>query len=94
MRARANAGFGFWQFAFGSKDTLNAANYASARAAMQNFRGDGGRPLGVMPNVLVVPPALVDAALGLLNTEHGEGGASNRWKGTAKLIVTPQVAAF
>lgn len=89
IRARVNAGFGLWQLAYGSKQTLTAANYAAARAAMQTFTSDGGRKLGVNPNVLVVPPALEEAALNLLNTEYGAGGASNPWKGTAQLIVTP-----
>jgi len=43
VRARVNAGFGLWQLAFGSKATLNATNYAAARAAMMGFQSDGGR---------------------------------------------------
>lgn len=92
VRARANAGFGLWQLAFGSKATLDATNYAAARAAMMNIRADGGRVLGVRPTVMVVPPALEDAALRILNTEHESGGGSNPWKGTADLIVSPFVA--
>lgn len=94
VRARVNAGFGYWQFAFGSKAALTAANYAAARAAMMDFRGDGGRPLGIRPNLLVVGPALEDAALRLLTTEGASGGESNPWKGTAELVVTPHVVAF
>jgi phage major head subunit gpT-like protein len=89
IRARVNAGFGLWQLAYGSKQTLNAASYAAARAAMMGFTADGGRKLGVTPTVLVVPPALEEAGLNILNTEYGAAGASNPWKGTAKLIVTP-----
>lgn len=89
LRARVNAGFGLWQLAWGSKQTLNAANYASARAQMMGFTADGGRKLGIMPNVLVVPPSLEGAALHLVNTETNDGGGSNPWKGTAKVIVTP-----
>ena len=89
IRARVNAGFGLWQLAYGSRQTLTPANYAAARAAMMTFTADGGRKLGVSPTVLVVPPALEEAALNLLNTEYGAAGASNPWKGTAQLIVTP-----
>ena len=89
IRARVNAGFGLWQLAYGSKQTLNSASYAAARAAMMGFTADGGRKLGVTPTVLVVPPSLEEAGLNLLNTEYGAAGASNPWKGTAKLIVTP-----
>ncbi|MDT8855931.1 Mu-like prophage major head subunit gpT family protein [Paracoccaceae bacterium Fryx2] len=92
VRARVNAGFGLWQLAFGSKADLTEANYAAARAAMMNFKSDGGRILGVPPTVLVVPPSLESAALHPLNTETKDGGGSNPWKGTAELIVTPYVA--
>lgn len=92
LRARVNAGFGLWQLAWGSKQTLNAANYAAARAAMMSFKADGGRILGVNPTTLVVPPALEAAALALLNSELQGGGDSNPWKGTAKLIVSPYLA--
>ncbi|OHC56075.1 MAG: hypothetical protein A3D16_04895 [Rhodobacterales bacterium RIFCSPHIGHO2_02_FULL_62_130] len=92
IRARVNAGFGLWQLAFGSAATLDATNYAAARAAMMNFKSNDGRILGVTPTVLVVPPALEDAALHLLNTETKDGGGSNPWKGTASLIVTPYLS--
>lgn len=92
VRARVNAGFGLWQLGFGSKAPLTAENYAAARAAMMGFKSDGGRMLGVVPTVLVVPPALESAALHLLNTETKDGGGSNPWKGTAELIVTPYAA--
>mgnify|MGYP002737175389 CR=1 FL=1 len=89
VRARSNAGFGLWQLAYGSKQTLDAASYAAARAAMQNMRGDGGRPLGIKPTLLVVPPSLESAGLKLLNSELATGGETNEWKGTAELLVTP-----
>ena len=53
--ARYNVGYGFWQMAWGSKQTLNATRYAAARAALQGMKGDHGRPLGIKPNLLVVP---------------------------------------
>jgi hypothetical protein len=66
VRARVNAGFGLWQTAFGSQAPLTAANYAAARQAMMSLRGDRGGILGVMPNVLVVPPSLEPNARTLL----------------------------
>ncbi len=89
IRARVNAGFGLWQMAYGSRQTLNAANFAAARAAMMSFSADGGRKIGISPKILLVPPSLEEAALNIVNTEVGAAGASNPWKGTAKLIVTP-----
>ena len=91
VRSRCNVGFGLWQLAFGSRAALTPANYKAARAAMMGFRGDGGRPLGVIPNTLVVPPSLESDALKIINSEYGDGGVTNEWKGTARLIVTPWV---
>ncbi|SMH42471.1 Mu-like prophage major head subunit gpT family protein [Mesorhizobium australicum] len=90
--ARANVGFGFWQFAWGSKQTLNAANYAIGRAAISGMKGDHGRPLGLMPNLLIVPPSLESAGRKILNSENGSGGETNEWKGTAELLVCPWLA--
>jgi phage major head subunit gpT-like protein len=92
VRARVNAGFGLWQMAYASRDTLNEDNYATARAAMMMLRGDAGRVLGISPNTLVVPPSLEQSALQLLNTAIKSSGGSNVWKGTSQLIVTPHVA--
>jgi phage major head subunit gpT-like protein len=89
---RCNVGYGFPQMAWGSRQTLNPANYAIARAAIQNMRGDGGRPLGLVPNLLVVPPSLESAALRIVNSELGTGGETNEWKGTAEALVVPWLA--
>lgn len=90
--ARVNVGYGFWQFCWGSKQPLTAANYAIARAALYGMKGDYDRPLGVMPDTLVVPPSLESAARKLLNSEYAAGGETNEWKDTAKLIVVPWLA--
>lgn len=89
VRARVNAGFGLWQLAWGSRQALTSEAYKAARTAMQGFRADGGRLLGITPSVLVVPPELEEDGLRLLNSEYGTGGETNPWKGTAKLIVSP-----
>lgn len=81
---RGNAGFGFWQFAFGSKQTLDKDNYKAAREAMQSFKGDYGRPLNVKATHLVFPPSLEGNALEILNAERDAAGATNVYKGTAK----------
>lgn len=86
--ARVNAGYALWQFAFGSKGTLDEANYAAARAAMRSLKSDSGRPLHVSPNVLVVGPSLEDAARHLLIAQQNAAGASNIYAGSAELIVS------
>lgn len=86
---RCNAGFGFWQMAYASRQPLTAENYASARAAMTGMRGDYGRKLGLMPDVLVVPTTLEGAGRRIVNSALASGGETNEWAGTAKLLVTP-----
>lgn len=90
--ARMNVGFGFWQYAWGSKQTLDAAHYATARAALMGMKGDYGRPLGIIPNLLIVPPTLESAGRKIVNSELGSGGETNEWKGTAELLVVPWLA--
>ncbi|MEH3147265.1 MAG: Mu-like prophage major head subunit gpT family protein [Methylobacterium frigidaeris] len=87
-QGRSNVGFGFWQLAWGSKQTLDASHYEAARVGLQTLKGDFGRALGVRPTVLVVPPTLEGVAMKILNSEYGPGGETNPWKGTAKLIVS------
>ncbi len=89
---RDNAGFGLWQLAYGSKDTLNAANYGAARAAMLSFKDDEGKPLGITPTLLVVPPTLEGAAREILMNERDASGATNKWRNTAELLVVPWLA--
>lgn len=89
---RWNVGFGFWQWCWGSKQTLNAANYAIARAALGSMKGDYGRPIGIKPDLLIVPPSLESAALKIINNELGANGETNEWKGTAKAEIVPWLA--
>lgn len=89
---RWNVGFGFWQMAWGSKQTLNAENYEEARGGLMGMKGDHGRPLGLAPDLLVVPPSLEGAGRGLLQSQLVNGGESNKWAGTAELLVVPWLA--
>lgn len=90
--ARYNVGYSFPQFAWGSKQTLNPANYAIARAAMMGFRADYARPLGIVPDLLVVPPALEQAGRQLIKNNQQASGATNEWYETAELLVVPWLA--
>ncbi len=90
--ARMNVGFGFWQFAWGSKQALAAATYKLARESLLGMKGDHGRPLGVTPNLLVVGPSNESAGLTLLNAERNADGSTNIYKGTAELLVVPWLA--
>ncbi len=89
---RFNAGFGFWQIAYGSKQTLDSAGYGAARAAMREQRGDYGRPLGLLVGakpLLVVPSSKEAEALTLINAERDAAGATNIWRDTAEVLINP-----
>jgi hypothetical protein len=62
-------------------------NYAAAFAALEGMKGDYGRPLGIKPTHLIVPPSLREAAQRLINNAFDAAGASNPWVGTVKLEV-------
>lgn len=87
--ARCNVGFGFWQQAWGSKQTLNTANFDAAMAAMMAFKSDEGRPLGISPNLLVVGPTNRAAARALIEAETLASGASNTNFKAVELFVCP-----
>lgn len=89
---RANVGFGFWQMAWGSKQTLDAAHYETARTAIASFKDDYGNPLGLVPDLLVVPPSLEGAGKAILQSQLVNGGESNKWAGTAELLMVPWLA--
>jgi len=89
---RCNVGYGLPQLAWGSKQALSSTTYGAARAAMMGFTADGGGPLGIVPDLLVVPPALEEVGRKLLNSENASGGETNPWKGTAELLVVPWLA--
>lgn len=90
--ARANVGYGFWQMAWGSKQALSKTTYETARTGLMGMKGDYGRPLGIVPNLMVVPPALEKSGLEILNSERDAAGATNVYRGTAELLVVPWLA--
>ena len=92
VHARCNVGYGFWQFAYGSKQTLDAAAYNTAFAALQSMKGDYGRPLGITPNVLVVPPTLRATALAIVKAERDAAGATNINQNTTEPLVISWLA--
>lgn len=92
VRYRCNAGFGFWQLAYKSKVALDAANFNAAMAAMMQIKADGGRPLGVKPTTLVVPPSLRADAMALIEAQLTTGGESNPNYKAVEVIVSPWLA--
>lgn len=90
--ARLNVGFGLWQLAYASKQTLDATNFSAAYAAMQGLKGDNERPLGIRPKLLVVPPTLREAALEVVKAERNAAGATNINRDVVDVLVTPWLA--
>lgn len=87
-----NAGFGLWQTAFGSRAPLTAENYEAARIAMHSIKRRDGTTANVTPGLLVHGPGNEGAALDLLVSERTTSGATNRWRGSARNLMAPQLA--
>lgn len=87
--ARVNAGYGLPQLAYGSKQTLDATSYQAARTAMLSAKSDGGKPMGITPNLLVVGPSNEAAARKLVSSETNANGEDNIYFGTAEILVVP-----
>lgn len=90
---RGNVGLGLWQLAYASKNTLDVAAYADARAAHQSFKGDNGKPLVIRSTELWVPPSLEQAALEVVQAERLANGASNVMRNLSKVVVCPWLTA-
>jgi phage major head subunit gpT-like protein len=77
---------------------LTAANYGVARETMMAYRGEDGQPMGVMPDLLIVPPQLETEARTILNADFiadpggVAAGVTNIFKGSADLLVVPELA--
>ncbi|MCB5204247.1 Mu-like prophage major head subunit gpT family protein [Neorhizobium sp. T786] len=86
--ARAAAGYGFWQMAFGSKAELTAANLKAAYEAITSFTDDEGRKLGLKPTHIIVGPTLTFKAREILLAEQ-INGTSNTVRNLVHVIEAP-----
>lgn len=75
-----------------TSSALSATNFDTVWAAMASYTGEDGEPLGVMPNLLVVPPQLAKEAREIVAAEYGSSGATNVLKGVAEVLVVPELA--
>jgi len=62
------------------------------RQAMISYTGEDGLPMGVYPNLLIVPPQLEFAAKTILFAERAANGSTNIQKGDMNYIVIPELA--
>lgn len=70
---------------------LTLESYTAARAAIMSLKNGKGRSLGLVPNLLVVPPALEGTALSITKSDF-INGSTNTMKGTAEPLVVPQLS--
>ena len=78
---------------FSNKTTakLSMESYIAARASMMSLTNSKNRALNLIPNLLVVPPALEATARDILVADY-INGTKNTMQGTAKPLVVPQLA--
>jgi len=89
---RSNVGFGLWQLAFASRQPLTADNFNDVYSQMQSLKGDNGRPLGIRPKLLVVPPSMRAQALEVVKAERNAMGATNINRDVVDVLTTPWLA--
>lgn len=79
--------------------SLTADNYKTVRAAMMDYVGEDAKSLRVMPNLLVVPPALERTAREIVESKlvlkDGTGSAAidNVFAGSARVMVCHDLSA-
>lgn len=80
---------------------LSADNFSTVWSTMASIVGEDGRPLGLMGNLLVVPPQLKKTAMEIMNgafiaqvfgTNTAAAAPSNVLQGWADVLVVPELA--
>ncbi|ARU65480.1 head protein [Histophilus somni] len=89
VRARGNAGFGFWQLIHRVENSeMTKEVLVEVITTMRHLKGDGGKLLNIRPNVLLVPPSLEYTARQLVEADV-INGTTNVLKGVLKVEVSP-----
>lgn len=73
--------YGLWQLAYAPDKVLDASRFALARRTMMSLKAPTGKPLGIMPDLLLAAPAFEDDARRLLNLD------TSHYKGAMELVV-------
>jgi phage major head subunit gpT-like protein len=72
---------------------LANAGYGAGRTAMRQFKDEDGRSLNIVPNVLLVGPALETIGKALLTNPKLADGNPNPYQGTAELVVDNRITS-
>ena len=86
-KMRCNAGYAFWQTAYGSKEVPTVARVKAAITAMKSFKNDNGKSLKIKPNVLVCGPVNEDLFMQYRDAEKIDN-KHNTLRGTFELVVS------
>jgi phage major head subunit gpT-like protein len=86
---RDAAGYGMWQMAYASLNTLNATNVQAYVSAMMALKSDEGQPLHIMPNLCVVGPSNWAAARALFEVATLADGSANPNYKLCEVLVSP-----
>lgn len=70
---------------------LDSLSYSKARAMMMSFKGESGKPLRLVPDLLVVSPQNEDIARKIAYSEIIDG-TTNPYKGTVEVFVVHELA--
>lgn len=69
------------------------ASYGAARTAIMTVTDDDGAPLGLVPDLLEVPPALEATGKLLVGSAELTDQSPNPYQGTARLLVNPRLTS-
>ncbi len=92
------------QVNYATSTPLTWDNYVAKRALMAGYLGEDNKPMGIVPNLLVVPPQLEGVARLIVEASYivntvgamlavGVVTTENVMKGTAKVLVVPELSA-
>jgi len=89
---RHAVGVGFWQMAYLSRAALTPANLLAAYQTILGYTADGGAPLGIVPDLLVVPPALHGDMVKTVRVDRTDANASNPTFQLVDAVTVPWLA--
>lgn len=89
--ARYGAGYTYWQLAYRSTQTLNAANYEAAVAAIMAFTDDEGEPLELRPDLVIAGRSNRVALKQLFDAQLINAGESNIYYKDVEYLVSQRL---
>lgn len=87
--AEVNVGFGLWQMAYGSLNSLNETNVDTYMKVGFGLKSDEGHPLNIRYDTLVIGPSRWAEANDLVNRKVLANGESNRYFQAFDIVMSP-----